>query len=131
MYGNACSVTAGPTGDDLDTSGAEISDERLIVEDMFIACTTAAGALPWAPESTVDVTAQVGRSGSPADCAALARRMEDCFDGDERYLSAEASVTKPEPEKLSFALSAETDTGTFELVLEQENGEPMRVVKLG
>ena len=98
---------------------------------MFIACTTAAGALPWAPESTVDVTAQVGRSGSPADCAALARRMEDCFDGDERYLSAEASVTKPEPEKLSFALSAETDTGTFELVLEQENGEPMRVVKLG
>lgn len=131
MYGSACSVTAGPTGDDLDTSGAEISDERLIVEDMFIACTTAAGALPWAPESTVDVTAQMGRSGSASDRAALERRMEDCFDRDERYLAVEATVAKPDPEKLSFTLKGQTDSGTFELVLEKENGEPMRVVKLG
>lgn len=131
MYGSACSVTAGPTGDDLDTSGAEIPDERLIAEDMLLAITTAAGALPWAPTATVDVTSYAGRTCSDADCAALSRQIEDCFDGDERYASVEATVTKPGPESLRVVLTGKTDAGAFEVVLEQENGEPMRVVKLG
>jgi hypothetical protein len=29
-----------------DTEDAEISDKRLIIEDIFIACTTTTGALP-------------------------------------------------------------------------------------
>ena len=131
MYGNACSVTAGPTGDDLDTSGAEIPDERLIVEDMFLAITTAAAALPWAPGSTVDVSSYMGRSASDSDRAALARRIEDCFERDERYLSVEATVTSPNPGTLRVVVEGETDTGTFQVVLEQEDGEPMRGVSFG
>ena len=124
-------MTAGPTGDDLDTSGAELSDERLIAEDMFLAVTIAAGALPWAPESTVDVTSHIGRTGTANDRAALARRIEDCFARDERYRTVEATVTSPAPSNLRFELESQTDQGSFELVLEQPEGEPMRVVKLG
>jgi len=118
-------------GDDLDTSGAEIPDHRVIGEDMLAAATIASGALFWAPEDTTNIEDKIGQTGTLADCAAAERELEDCYARDERYQSVTAVVTKPSPGLLSAKVNGKTDTGTFQLELEQSEGQPMRVVKLG
>ncbi len=127
---SACSVTAGPTGDDLDTAGAEIPEEQEIVEDMFLAATTERAALPWAPEDTINIQTLLGRAGTPSDLATFGSTLESCFDRDERYLSSTANTSKPDPQSVSVKLAAETEAGSFELQLEQSPDQPMRLVRL-
>lgn len=130
IYGSDTSTTRGEFSDDLDNTGAELDDEAVIPEDMLRAVTTKAGVLDWAPEDTLDVSEWLGKTGSDAERAELARLIEDLFARDERYASVSALVTLGPENQLQVAVTATTDTGTFELQLEQD-GEAMRVVKSG
>lgn len=130
IYGSDTSTTRGEFSDDLDNTGAELDDDSVIPEDMHRAVTTKARALDWAPEDTLDVNDWLGKTGTDAERAELARLIEDLFARDERYASVSALVTMSSDNKLQVAVSANTDTGTFQLELEQD-GEAMRVVKLG
>lgn len=120
---------AGEFDDDLDTTGAELDDASLIAEDMQRATNIQAGALFWAPEDTLDLNQELGKTDTDAGRAELARRCEDLFARDDRYLSAAATATRTEADSsLRVSLVGETDVGTFELVQEEDEGF-MRVVK--
>jgi hypothetical protein len=128
IYGSACSATAGESGDDLDTTGAEIDDASLIAEDMQLATTIKAGALFYAPEDTLDLNDELGKTDTDAGRAELARRIEDLYARDDRYQSVAATASSEPGNTLRVTQRAETDVGTFELTQEEDSGV-MRVVK--
>lgn len=95
-----------------------------------MAATIERGALPWAPEDTVNVQTLLGKAGTPDDLATFGRTLESCFDRDERYISATVSTSKPDPQSVRVGIVAETEAGTFELQLDQPPDQPMRMVRL-
>lgn len=131
LYGWDTSTTAGIDGDELDTSGAELDDDRAIAEDILRACSIPTGTLPHAPSDTVDVTGLVGRAMSPAERNTAARSIEATLLRDERYTAVSAVVSySVATGLLSIRVTGETDTGTFDLQLQQD-GSTLRVVKTG
>lgn len=130
QYGSDTSTRMGEFSDDLDTTGAELDDQAVIGEDLVRACTIPAGALFYAPGDTFDVNSQLGKTGTVAERGALGRIIEDRFARDERYEAVDAAVERGAENLLSVGVVGTTDSGNFELQLEQD-GDAMRVVKLG
>lgn len=127
-FGPSCSITAGPDGDELDTTGAELPEDRAVAEDILLACTIAAAALPWAPSDTLDVNEQLGRALDEKQCNALGRSIQAILLRDERYGAADVFVTFASS-VLSIRVIGHTDSGNFELDLQQD-GTTFRVVKV-
>lgn len=127
-FGLSCSITAGPDGDELDTTGAELPEDRAVAEDILLACTIAAGALPWAPNDSIDVNEQLGKALDANQCNALARSIQAILLRDERYGSADVICTFSAL-VLSVRVTGYTDAGSFDLQLQQD-GTTFRVVKV-
>lgn len=127
-FGPSCSITAGQDGDELDTTGAELPEDRAVAEDILLACTISAAALPWAPSDTLDVNEQLGRALDEKQCNALGRAIQAILLRDERYGAADVFVTFASS-VLSIRVIGHTDSGNFELVLQQD-GTTFRVVKV-
>lgn len=128
MFGPACSITAGENGDELDTTGAELPEDVAVAQDIFAACSIRTGALPWAPGDTLDVNEQLGRAVDNKSANALARAIQAILLRDERYQAADVTVSMT-GNVLSIRVVGSTDTGTFELELQQD-GATFRVVKV-
>lgn len=128
MFPAAPSITSGPDGDELDTSGAELPQDLSVAEDIYAACTISAGLLPWAPGDTLDVHEQLGKALDRSAANALGRTIQAVLLRDERYVSVDCVVTFSDG-VLSVRVTGQTDSGSFELELQQD-GQTFRVVKV-
>lgn len=92
IYGYDYSVLGGVAGDDLDGTFAEISEEEVLLQDVWKQVSTPAGSCFWAPTKTLDLRDYLRDSISLSDAAALEKLIEGLFEDDPR-MGVAATVT--------------------------------------